>query len=120
MPKRNRRCFERPFISASNRNCLPTSTEVVLVFKTLWGWNGSLGAAAKRALVQGFDGLECNVAHPCLQGVGAADVQKLLEQRGQALILEIRHLGYTICALLLASSLCLASRSESMPQLRYA
>lgn len=61
----------------------------MLVFKTLWGWNGSLGSAAEQAFVQGFDGLECNVAHPCLRGVAAADVQQLLEQRGQALILEI-------------------------------
>ena len=59
------------------------------LFQSLWGWDGSLEAASNRAENQGFDGLECNVAHACLQPLPPAEVRQLCSARGQALILEI-------------------------------
>ena len=89
MPRRNESCSARPFTSVYSRTCSPTSTDVVLLLQSLWGWNGSFESASSRASTHGFDGLECNVVHPCLQGIDATDVRQLLGKRRQALILEI-------------------------------
>ncbi|MEC8442325.1 MAG: sugar phosphate isomerase/epimerase [Cyanobacteriota bacterium] len=59
------------------------------LFQSLWGWDGSLEAASERAANQGFDGLECNVAHSCLQPLSPDEVRQLCSTRGQPLILEI-------------------------------
>ena len=61
----------------------------MLVLQSLWGWFESLRSAAEQASTHGFDGLECNVMHPCLQGVDAAEVRQLLSAHGLVLILEI-------------------------------
>ena len=60
-----------------------------LLFHTLWGWQGSLEAASRYAQQAGFDGLEANLEHPCIQGWRAKDVQTLLNQHSQPLIVEI-------------------------------
>ena len=62
---------------------------MVLLLQSLWGWNGSLESASSRASTHGFDGLECNVVHSCLERIDAAEVRQLLGKRRQALILEI-------------------------------
>ena len=59
------------------------------LFQSLWGWDGSLDAASDRAANQGFDGLECNVAHACLQPLPPDEVRQLCSAYGQQLILEI-------------------------------
>ena len=59
------------------------------LFQSLWGWDGSLEAASDRAANQGFDGLECNVAHACLQPLPPDEVRQLCSAYGQQLILEI-------------------------------
>ena len=46
------------------------------LFQSLWGWDGSLEAASDRAANQGFDGLECNVAHACLQPLPPDEVRR--------------------------------------------
>ena len=59
------------------------------LFRSLWGWDGSLEAASDRAESQGFDGLECNVEHACLAPLPPEEVRQLCTARGQPLILEI-------------------------------
>ena len=61
----------------------------VLLFHTLWGWQGSLEAASHYAKQAGFDGLEANLEHPCIKSWRAGEVQTLLNQQNQPLIVEI-------------------------------
>ena len=59
------------------------------LFQSLWGWHGSLEAASERAARQGFDGLECNIDHACMEPLPPDEVRQLLVAHGQPLILEI-------------------------------
>ena len=61
----------------------------LLLFKTLWGFSGSLAQAQTLAAAQGFDGLELNLQHPCLAGLTAQQVLEAFTQAHQGLILEI-------------------------------
>jgi sugar phosphate isomerase/epimerase len=61
----------------------------LLLFKTLWGFSGSLAQALTLAAAQGFDGLELNLQHPCLAGLTAQQVLEAFTQAHQGLILEI-------------------------------
>jgi sugar phosphate isomerase/epimerase len=61
----------------------------LLLFKTLWGFSGSLAQAQNLAAAQGFDGLELNLHHPCLAALAAQQVQEALSQAQQRLIVEI-------------------------------
>jgi len=61
----------------------------VHLFQSLWGWEGSLEGASVRAERQGFDGLECNIDHACMEPLPPDEVTQLLSARGQPLILEI-------------------------------
>jgi len=47
-------------------------TSALLLFKTLWGWADSLDKACECSHREGFDGLEVNLDHPCLEAVPAA------------------------------------------------
>ncbi len=59
------------------------------VFKTLWGWTGSFKEASRQAALAGFDGLECNIDHPCLSSSSAAEVVPLIRAADQHLIFEL-------------------------------
>jgi sugar phosphate isomerase/epimerase len=61
----------------------------LLLFKTLWGFSGSLAQAQTLAAAQGFDGLELNLHHPCLAGLTAPQVLEAFIQARQGLIVEI-------------------------------
>lgn len=61
----------------------------LLVFQTLWGWTGSFKEASRCAAETGFDGLECNLDHRCLQNISAAEIVPLLRACDQHLILEL-------------------------------
>lgn len=61
----------------------------VLLFRTLWGWQGSLDQALRRSTETGFDGIELNLEHPCLVAVSASQLLDSLQRQDQALILEI-------------------------------
>ena len=61
----------------------------LLLFKTLWGFSGSLAQAQTLAAAQGFDGLELNLHHPCLAGLTAQQVLEAFSQVRQGLIVEI-------------------------------
>jgi sugar phosphate isomerase/epimerase len=61
----------------------------LLLFKTLWGFSGSLAQAQTLAAAQGFDGLELNLHHPCLAGLTAQQVLEAFSQTRQGLIVEI-------------------------------
>ena len=61
----------------------------VQLFRTLWGWTGSLASASRLAAQTGFDGLELNLDHPCLLRLDSGAVQHLLAERDQQLIIEI-------------------------------
>ena len=61
----------------------------VLLFRTLWGWQGSLDQALRRSLETGFDGIEVNLEHPCLVAVSTSHLLDALQRQDQALILEI-------------------------------
>lgn len=61
----------------------------LLLFKTLWGFSGSLAQAQTLAAAQGFDGLELNLQHPCLAGLTAQQVLEAFSQARQGLIVEI-------------------------------
>ena len=65
------------------------SNSRILLFKTLWGWSASLEQACAAAAIDGFDGLEINLDHPCLQVVESADIQCRLLDANQHLIIEI-------------------------------
>ena len=89
MPKPSWCCSEKRFTSAYNPSCLPTTTESVQLFQSLWGWDDSLEAALDRAASQGFDGLECNIDHACMEPLPPDEVRQLFIARGNPLILEI-------------------------------
>ncbi|MCP9771185.1 sugar phosphate isomerase/epimerase [Synechococcus sp. Tobar12-5m-g] len=59
------------------------------LFKSLWGWGGSLEAAIAAALAHGFDGLELNLHHPCLVGLEAIVVRRALAAAELELIVEV-------------------------------
>ena len=59
------------------------------VFQTLWGWTGSFNEASQCAAETDFDGLECNLDHPCLRDTSAAEVVSLIRSCDQHLILEL-------------------------------
>ena len=59
------------------------------LFKSLWGWSGSLEAAIAAAVAQGFDGLEANLHHSCLAGLEAIAVRRALEAAELELIVEV-------------------------------
>ena len=61
----------------------------LLLFKTLWGFSGSLAQAQHLAAAQGFDGLELNLRHPSLTGLTAQQVLEAFSQAQQGLIVEI-------------------------------
>ena len=89
MPKPSWCCSEKLSTSAYNPSCLPTTTESVQLFQSLWGWDDSLEAALDRAASQGFDGLECNIDHACMEPLPPDEVRQLFIARGNPLILEI-------------------------------
>ena len=64
-------------------------TSALLLFKTLWGWVDSLDQALECSQHEGFDGLEVNIDHPCLEPVSAAALRRRLDRSQQHLILEI-------------------------------
>ena len=59
------------------------------LFKSLWGWSGSLEAAIAAAVAQGLDGLEGNLHHSCLAGLEAIEVRRSLEAAQLELIVEV-------------------------------
>ncbi|AII43780.1 hypothetical protein KR100_10455 [Synechococcus sp. KORDI-100] len=61
----------------------------LLLFQTLWGWRGSFDQALQRSGATGFDGIEINLDHPCLETVSSSDLLEALRRFDQALILEI-------------------------------
>ena len=61
----------------------------LLLFHSLWGFEGSLEAALVRARARGFDGLELNLRHPVLLGRPLADAADHLRQAKLALVLEL-------------------------------
>ena len=65
------------------------SSSWLLLFKTLWGWSGSLEQACTRAAADGFDGLELNIDHPCLQELDFSAIRHSLSEANQHLIVEV-------------------------------
>ena len=61
----------------------------LLLFQTLWGWRGSFDQALQRSGATGFDGIEVNLDHPCLETVSSRHLLEALRRFDQALILEI-------------------------------
>ena len=61
----------------------------LLLFHSLWGFEGSLEAAIDRAQTRGFDGLELNLRHPVLLERPLADAADHLRQAKLALVLEL-------------------------------
>jgi len=61
----------------------------LLLFHSLWGFEGSLEAAIERARAQGFDGLELNLRHPVLADRPLADVADQLRQADLSLVVEL-------------------------------
>jgi len=61
----------------------------LLLFQTLWGFNGDLGSAIVRARQLGFDGLEVNLNHHALDGWSAQGVREHLDQANLELIIEL-------------------------------
>ena len=61
----------------------------LLLFHSLWGFEGSLEAAIDRAQNRGFDGLELNLRHPVLLERPLADAADHLRQAKLALVLEL-------------------------------
>jgi len=60
-----------------------------LVLFSLWGFSGDLPAAIRTARQHGFDGLEMNLQHPALNGLGPQEVTAALQAEGLALVLEL-------------------------------
>jgi sugar phosphate isomerase/epimerase len=58
-----------------------------LLFFSLWGFQGSLALALEMAERGGFDGLELNIRHPCLQA--EVDGPARLRDCGRPLVLEV-------------------------------
>jgi len=61
----------------------------LLLFNSLWGFEGSLEAAIDRAQTRGFDGLELNLRHPVLLERPLADAADQLGQAGLRLVVEL-------------------------------
>ena len=61
----------------------------LLLFKSLWGFGGSLAQAQHQAAEQGFDGLEANLRHPCLAPLTAPQIRGAFSAAQQSLIVEI-------------------------------
>ena len=61
----------------------------LLLFHSLWGFEGSLEAALVRAQSRGFDGLELNLRHPVLAGRSLADAADQLGQANLRLVVEL-------------------------------
>jgi len=59
------------------------------IFKTLWGWKGSFDEACRSCADDGFDGVEVNLDHPCLEGMTPKALKILLKQWEQDLIVEV-------------------------------
>ena len=66
------------------RNAAP-----LLLFQTLWGFNGDLRSAIVRARQLGFDGLEVNLNHHALDGWSAQGVREHLDRANLELIIEL-------------------------------
>ena len=64
-------------------------TSALLLFKTLWGWTDSLDQACEFSQREGFDGLEVNLDHPCLEALSTSEIRRRLDRSQQHLILEI-------------------------------
>ena len=60
-----------------------------LICHSLWGFNGDLAGAIKRAQRHGFDGLEANLEHPAFAGLEPGAIQAALQQAGLVLIVEL-------------------------------
>ena len=65
------------------------SSPGLLLFKTLWGWTGSLEQACSSAECEHFDGLEVNLDHPCLKALQPEGIRRCLSDAKQHLIVEI-------------------------------
>ena len=61
----------------------------LLLFHSLWGFEGSLEAALAQARDRGFDGLELNLRHPVLLGRPLADSADQLGQANLRLVVEL-------------------------------
>ena len=61
----------------------------LLLFRTLWGWDGSWAAAINQAVADGFDGLETNLDHPCLREVDPIEAAAALREQNLQLIVEL-------------------------------
>ena len=61
----------------------------LLLFRTLWGWEGSWVAAINQAVADGFDGLETNLDHPCLWEVGPIQAAAAIREQNLQLIVEL-------------------------------
>jgi len=61
----------------------------LLLFRTLWGWEGSWTAAINLAVADGFDGLETNLDHPCLRLVDPTEAAAALREQKLQLIVEL-------------------------------
>lgn len=59
---------------------------VVMLFRTLWGWQGSLDQALRRSTETGFDGIEVNLEHPCLVAVGASRLLDSLQRDRKSVV----------------------------------
>jgi sugar phosphate isomerase/epimerase len=60
-----------------------------LICHSLWGYDGDLDGAIRRARAHGFDGLEANLDHGAFRGHEPEAVVERLQQEGLALIVEI-------------------------------
>ena len=67
----------------------PVSPMDLLLFQSLWGFEGSLEAAMARARSRGFDGLELNLRHPVLADRPLAAAADQLGQADLALVVEL-------------------------------
>jgi len=65
------------------------ATNRLQLFQSLWGFQGDLEQAIKRASVLGFDGLEVNLQHPALRQRSAGHAAEQLNAAGLALIVEL-------------------------------
>jgi sugar phosphate isomerase/epimerase len=61
----------------------------LLLFHSLWGFEGSLEAAIGRAQSRGFDGLELNLRHPVLLERPLADAADQVRQANLRLVVEL-------------------------------
>lgn len=65
------------------------SAPSLLLFQSLWGYDGDLQAAIVRAMQHGFDGLEANLGHRALREHPVVAVSHRLSDAGLALIVEL-------------------------------